>query len=114
MGRPRLISACFAVALGVTSAGSSGCFVFEELDSGMEWMERTDAAKKKPSDSSTGTASAQNQNAEQQRPTGAEWWKKARSLSSDEIDASIVQCQIGGSVQFMRRTDCEARGGRAG
>ncbi len=42
----------------------------------------------------------------------SKWWRGARSLTSENSDASIVRCDLAGSVQFMRDADCQAQGGR--
>jgi len=46
------------------------------------------------------------------RPAGPSWWQTARTLGSDPIDETIAACAIDGRVEFQRRDDCLARGGR--
>lgn len=82
----------------------AGCFVFEELDSGMKELERFDGK----AEASAPPASAP---AESTAPK-ANWWEKARTLSSEPKNDSIVRCQLGGAVQFMSREDCLGRGGK--
>ena len=43
------------------------------------------------------------------------WWKKKRQPAPPKRDPNdgIVRCQIGGTMQFTRKSDCMLRGGRA-
>lgn len=42
------------------------------------------------------------------------WWQeKARTLSSGELDESLVRCELRVRSQFMRREECRSRGGHA-
>lgn len=43
---------------------------------------------------------------------GEDWWKSATSITSKEKDPSLISCRLDGRLQFMRRDDCLARGGR--
>ena len=94
-----------------------GCFVFEELDSGMEMMDKPTFAKKekksdpKPAARSTGSPSSSGPSVQQRV---ASWWNEARSLNSGEVDDNMVACELSGKTQFMGKTDCLARGGKAG
>ena len=93
-----------------------GCFVFEELDSGMEMMDKPTFAKKekkaapKTAARPSGGSSSSGPNVQQRV---ASWWNEARSVNSGEVDENMVACEIGGKTQFMGKTDCLARGGRA-
>ncbi len=91
----------------------SGCFVFEELDAGMDIMEaHTPADKKKPA----AAAAAAGEEAEKP-PTYNEsvagWFENAQSLGprKDEGDNPMVQCKLGGSTRFTKRVDCLTQGG---
>jgi hypothetical protein len=94
--------------------------VFDEIDSGMKEMEsRAPKDKQKKEGEATKTAGKDGKEAE--KPTYAKaaqaWWGNARSLSTAEgagdADDPIVGCRHEGRTQFMRRTDCLARGGEA-
>jgi hypothetical protein len=103
---------------------ASGCFVFDEIDSGMEIMEaHTPAANKaKAAEEAKGTKGGKDGEA---APTYGqvtqEWWKDATSLSSapeEETDGpdpnATVTCKHDGKTFFTRRSDCLARGGKTG
>ncbi len=40
-----------------------------------------------------------------------EWWEEATSLNPEELDKSIVRCDVKGSVSFMDSESCLSRGG---
>lgn len=40
-----------------------------------------------------------------------EWWNSVRSLNSEKVSPSIVNCRLGNSSQFMTRDQCLSRGG---
>ena len=73
--------------------------VLAELDTANEMVGNGKKEEKK-------TASAP----EEQPRKGIDW-TTSKSINAAEIDDSIVSCRIGGSTQFMRRTDCVTRGG---
>ena len=83
----------------------TGCFVFDELDAGEKIMEQNAAAK-------PAAAPAQPAAAHQ---TGSGWWANAKSLSDTPAEPSkdpAVACTVGGSMRFMRKSDCLSQGGR--
>jgi len=88
-----------------------GCFAFDEIDSGLADMKRKAAARRGEKPPPTLAAKPAQEKA---RPSSSEWWRTARTLSSRLQDPTIVRCHLRGTTQFMRRNDCEARGGRAG
>lgn len=91
-------------------AFSPGCFVLEELDKGKKTMDELSGAPDTQSETQpSGSADAAKPAADPEA-----WWKKARTLTPGETDPSIVRCDLDGSLQFMRRDDCIARGGRPG
>jgi hypothetical protein len=102
------------VAVAATAL-CSGCFVFEELDHGEEVMEQLGPGKRKevadaeqpPATTSGGSGPGMLERLKQ-------WWNKAGERSPAPRDPSdrIVRCTQGGSVQFMRESDCQLRGGR--
>lgn len=101
----RRASSLLAVALSLVLG--TGCFVFEELDSGMKELERFDG-KAQPEPAQPATTPAQ-----QAKKPASDWWQKARTLGSEPSDAEIVRCELDGSAQFMKREDCLGRGGKA-
>jgi|GEM_PF-1064681 len=105
-----ILAALLSGLLSFTALGNSGCFVLDELDSGSAFLDNIGSGSKKKAE----VPIAKKPDAQKARPSEADWWKKAHSLSPTKLDASIVQCTLGGSTQFMRRTECEARGGHAG
>ena len=99
--------------LSLVALLSSGCFVFEEIDKGMEIMEaHTPASKRKQAEE------AQVPEGEKP-PTYAEkvgsWFENAKSLSPHESSGEpLISCRAGGRTLFTKRADCLARGGRPG
>jgi len=110
MLRQGVLAAFLSSLVVLTAVGSSGCFVLDELDAGQAFLDKTGSATKKKAE----TPVAEAQDGQKPHSSEAEWWKKARSLSSGNVDASIVRCQLHSASQFMRRSECEARGGHAG
>ena len=96
--------ASLALGLSLLAAGASGCFVFDEIDSGMKELERFDGA----ADEAPATPAAAPPEAAPQ----ASWWEKARTLGSEPANERIVRCELDGTTQFMDRDDCLGRGGR--
>lgn len=108
-----------AALLGLALGGASGCFVFDELDSGMEKIERSSTRKKtEPAPSPTPAASDEDGGggglAGAADALRRSLWEGGRSLNPHEKSAEIARCELGGGVQFMTRDDCLARGGRPG
>ena len=99
----------------------TGCFVFDEIDAGMEIMEsHSPEANKKKAGVDTPAAAATDG---EQPPTYQElvhgWWKDAKSInvSPDERRASddpMVPCAHAGRTVYTKHSDCVARGGRPG
>lgn len=92
-----------------------GCFVLDEMDSGMAKMKANSPSAKAKAD-----AEAERVEQVPARKDGkpldlAAWWKSARTPSSGPTDSGerseIVSCRIGGGVRFMNKTDCEVQGG---
>lgn len=98
---------------------STGCFVLEEIDNGMAIMEahtphdkkKAAADKKKAEDEAEGSLIAHLQ-------AGAEgvasWWGEAKEPAEPQRDPSdvVVNCDLSGRTQFLRKSDCRLRGGR--
>ena len=96
---------------------SLGCFVFEELDASKDLLdnptfEKTEKKKAPQPGPAKSAGGGKKGPSAQERLAG--WWKEARSLNTGEVDESMVSCELGGSTQFMSRSDCLARGSEAG
>jgi hypothetical protein len=92
-----------------------GCFVFDELDSSKELLDKpsfgVETQKKQQAPASPEPrVNAENSEGKDSKPL-ADWWKKSRSVTSSEAKSDLVRCGLGGTTQFMRRPDCLARGG---
>jgi hypothetical protein len=99
------------LAAALAGAASPGCFVGDELNKSAEL-----AAGKARAVGDEGKPAEAKQVAKAggdppERPTGDAWWKTAVTLGSEESDAGIVGCKLGGRVEFMQRDDCLTRGG---
>ncbi len=98
----------------------SGCFVAEELDSGMAIMEHH-TKREKGSDPASAAATTGARRAKSdpdlltrlQAAGGkvVDWWDDVRRPAPDPNDG-VVRCRVGGTTQFTRRSECAARGGR--
>jgi hypothetical protein len=83
-----------------------GCFVFDELDKSDKLMRKTSASAQKQAGAAKSNANSQTA---EKAPS---WWEGATTFAPGEGDESIVGCQLSGSIQFMRESDCLTRGGR--
>ena len=105
------------VACALAAAPLSGCFVLDEIDKGMEMMEAhtpRDQKKKDPAaDLRRGGGGGHLGARQRLADYYAEQRAKAapRSTSRDP-KGQMVRCNIGGATHFMRKLDCEVRGGR--
>lgn len=97
-----------------------GCFVFDELDKGQKLMEqhspKTDAQRKAASQAAEAPAKP-----EKPQPGLLDQvrdWIAQRTAEAEpkrpqaDPDDVPVSCRIGGHVQFVRKSDCQLRGGR--
>jgi hypothetical protein len=105
--------ACIS-GLAVLLLVGPGCFVLDELDSGMAKMKASSPNAKAEAESSEEEPAPARKDG---KPVDlAAWWKSARTPASGPKDGGermeIVSCRIGGEVRFMSRTDCEVQGGR--
>ena len=106
------------VVLALTTILGLGCFVLEELDSAGDLMDKPGFAdkqqqkqkKKKPAAPEQPQAAPEKGHAN--LPSVGDWWKKTRSLTSGEVADEFVKCEVDGMMQFMRRPNCLARGGK--
>jgi len=99
-------------------ASGPGCFVVDELDSGMEKMKASaPGAHKRATEPEPAPEAAR---ADPDRSADArlalrKWWKNARTPTSGPKDPSrataIVSCHVAGQTRFTSRSDCEIQGG---
>ncbi len=85
---------------------NTGCFVIEELDSGLKILEDHAPLAEREEESDTKAAAA---------PAKADkdFWKNSRTIAPGSGGgADVVSCKIRGQLQFMKRTDCVNRGGQ--
>jgi hypothetical protein len=104
------------ILLLAVALANSGCFVLDEIEKGQELM-----ATHSPD--TPASASGQAESAEKPqtpRERLAEYYAKQRAkaksraektASADAPGDAVGSCKVGGSTQFMRRSDCELRGG---
>jgi hypothetical protein len=97
-----------------------GCFVLDELDAGRKIMEQhspktaeeREARSKKVSSSTGGNQDDEGLVARVQG------WLAQRKADAERAKPSVhpddvpVRCEIRGSMQFLRKFDCQLRGGR--
>lgn len=100
----------------LASLALSGCFVFDEIQKGIDLMDEHSAA-----DSSEKTKQAEAENTpetESKLPELqaklAKWWSSALEEEPPPpgADNGIVRCDVHGKVSFTRASDCTIRGGR--
>lgn len=104
-----------AIALALAAGLSSGCFILDLLDEGMEEMERYSPSARtaaREREEKEATEARERVSRRQKREPRENWWAKARSLSPQPTDDRVVRCQIGEATHFTSRSDCELRGGR--
>jgi hypothetical protein len=80
-----------------------GCFAFDEIDTNMKDWEHHHAPEPEAPEPAAGAPGA--------RDPGSAWWQQARSVSSGESEADLVRCRLPEGESYMRRSDCESRGG---
>jgi len=105
------------IAAALIASLCLGCFITDELDKSMDLMEHPrfgDApAKEEPAPAArTSKRSLPKVDPSAAAAKAKSWWQeKARTLGSEEIDESLVRCELRGKSQFMRREECRSRGG---
>ena len=111
MQRRLLRIACALLLL----APLAGCWVFSELKSGQEKMEKYSAKHDDPKEEDQkAPAVAGKKGALDAYFKGEEEDGTTQTFSPGSVSKDIVGCKLGGSVQFMKKEDCAARGGHAG
>ncbi len=110
--------AAHLVACALAAAPLSGCFVLDEIDKGMEIMEaHTPQDQKKKAKSETGLRPGGGGGHLGARRRLAEYYaeqraKAPRRSKSTDPEDQMVRCNIGAATHFMRKRDCDVRGGR--
>jgi len=104
----------------------SGCFVADEIRHGdalieqhsVGWRNKRQEMQHAEEEATTAEAETQSR---QNRNTGpgvkdklADWWHENVDEEPAKVDPEdkIVSCEIGGKLQFLRKSDCELRRGR--
>jgi hypothetical protein len=97
-----------ALGLALACVVLSGCWVFDELDSGMEKMDRYTAKKPEAEKEPEPVAAAA------KGPRIGEYFasqKNTRTFTKGQLSGDIVSCALNGSTQFMKQSECISRGG---
>lgn len=104
----------------------SGCFVIDEIQKGNDLIDQhsTGWREEKKLKDKKAKELAENASASRDSPyttwKGVKekaqlWWQEAleeEAVTAEPTD-TVVSCQLGGQVQFLRKSDCATRGGRA-
>ena len=113
-------------AILLSSLWLSGCFVADEIRHGDALIEQHSVgwrAKKKELQQAEETAAkveAEKQS-QQARNTGpdvkgklSDWWHENVDEEPVKVDPDdkVVSCEVGGKLQFLRKSDCQLRRGR--
>ncbi|MBM4382279.1 MAG: hypothetical protein FJ091_02805 [Deltaproteobacteria bacterium] len=110
----RILAASLALLL---LPALSGCWVLDELDSGIEKIDKHSGGKKQNTPS---TATQPAAAAEPKKGAVDDYFRKeneagtTRTISPGQVSEGIVNCRIGESMQFMTKDACAARGGIEG
>ncbi len=96
------------------------CFVLEEIDKGHQLMEQhspraREMKAQEEADAGPRTARAGAKQEEGTLDGLKKWWKKKREPAPPKRDPDdvVVSCRIGGTLHYMRKSDCMLRGGQA-
>ena len=97
-----------------------GCFVLDELDDGRKIMEQhtPKTAQEREAGQKKVTSSTSGKQDEKGLVAQVQGWLAQRKADAERAKPSVhpedvpVRCEIGGSMQFLRKFDCQLRGGR--
>src|SRR5262245_41841428 len=104
-----------AAVLAFVVALATGCGVLEELDKGRPEQEKYSPSARKAKEERAAAAESQaagkaaggaSDAAAKARHAASTWWQNARSIGSEESNADVVRCVIGGAEQYMHKHDC--------
>jgi len=110
-----------ALVLASLALGGAGCFAFEEIDQGQEIMDRHfRGGEQADAQATEGEASEPDEAAPGLLARVQSWWAgegsedaapPAPSGPPPHPENVPRRCEIDGSTQFMRKFDCQLRGG---
>jgi hypothetical protein len=89
-----------------------GCWVIDEIDKGQEVLDRHSGKKAEEKEEAKPATAPQNRTLDAYF-TEQERQGKTKTFTPGQVSEGIVSCKLGGSVQFMTRESCAARGGHA-
>ena len=114
-------------AILVSSLWISGCFIAEEIRQGdalieqhsVGWREKQKGVQQAEEESAKAEAETQSRRARNAGPGVknklSDWWHE--TVDEEPVktnpDDKLVSCEIGGKLQFIRKSDCQVRRGRA-
>ena len=115
------------VAILSSALWLSGCFIAEEIRQGdalieqhsVGWREKKKGIEQAKAEDAKAEAEAQSQKAQNSGPGVpdklADWWHETVDEEPVKVnrDDKLVSCKIGGTVKFVRKSDCQVRRGRA-
>jgi len=114
-------------AILLSSLWISGCFVAEEIRQGdalieqhsVGWREKKKSMQQAEEESAKAEAETQSRRARNAGPGVkdklSDWWRETVDEEPVKVnrDDKLVSCEIGGKLQFIRKSDCQVRRGRA-
>ena len=114
-------------AILLSSLWISGCFVAEEIRQGdalieqhsVGWREKKKGMQQAEEESAKAETETQSRQARSAGPGVkdklSDWWHETVDEEPVKTDPNdkIVSCKIGGTLQFLRESDCQLRRGRA-
>ena len=114
-------------AILLSSLWISGCFIAEEIRQGdalidqhsVGWREKKKGVQKAEEEAAKAEAETQSRQARSAGPGVkdklSDWWRE--TVDEEPVktnpDDKLVSCEIGGKLQFIRKSDCQVRRGRA-
>ena len=107
------------LAVIVAAWACQGCFVFDEIDKGMEMMDKHSPKERDAAPEPIGSAHASRAATGKEEPglfaRLEKWWEEKSKPKPPQRDPSdvVVRCEIAGAMHFTRKSDCRIRGGTA-
>ena len=107
------------LAVMVAAWACQGCFVFDEIDKGIELIEQHSPKPRSAASAPTGSEQASRAAKGKEEPglfaRLEKWWEERSKPKPPQRDPSdvVVRCEIAGAVHFTRKSDCRIRGGTA-
>ena len=105
------------LAVIVAAWACQGCFVFDEIDKGMEMMEKHSPKERDAASAPTESAQASRAARGKEEPglfaRLEKWWEEKSKPTPPQRDPSdvVVRCEIAGAMHFTLKSDCRIRGG---